>query len=124
TLARHFLNSAKRFQRLRPPSFRDSVSRSYYSMYHAARTVTYVFHRGDDHEEHNALHKALPDDLPNVDQWRNDLKAARLRRNEADYEPYPKPDGDFAAIGKSQLTNAATFLIVTETYLKAKGCRI
>ncbi len=123
-LARHFLSSALRLQKMRPPSFRDSVSRSYYSMYHAARTVAYVFHQGDDHEEHMALHKALPGDFRDVDRWRNDLKDARLRRNEADYEPYPKPDSDLVVVAKSQLATATSFLAEAETYLRMKGCPI
>jgi uncharacterized protein (UPF0332 family) len=123
-LARYFLASARRLQRMRPPSFRDSVSRSYYSMYHAARTIAYVFHQGDDHEDHMALYKALPDDFPDVDRWRNDLKDARLRRNEADYDPYPKPDGEFAGVGRSQLATATSFLAEAENYLRTKGCPI
>jgi hypothetical protein len=93
-------------------------------MYHAARTVAYVFHQGDDHEGHMALHNALPGDFPDVDRWKNNLKDARVRRNEADYEPYPKPDSDFAAVARSQLVTATSFLAEAENYLRTKGCPI
>jgi hypothetical protein len=91
-------------------------------MYHAARTVSFVFHAGDDHQDHRDLHKGIPDEFPDSERWRNDLKEARLRRNEADYDPYPKPDDEFAAVSKVQLRTATDFLQVAEQYLRGKGC--
>ena len=35
--------------------YRASVSRSYYAMYHAMRAAVFVFHGGDDHQEHKIL---------------------------------------------------------------------
>jgi len=52
-------------------------------MYHAARAVVYLAHQGDDHQEHDQLYKNLPDDFLDVAVWKNELKDARLKRNEA-----------------------------------------
>lgn len=123
-LSRHFLEAAQKFRRMRPGLFRNSVSRSYYSMYHAARAIAFVDNSGDDNEAHNDVHRALPTDFPDVDRWKNDIKDARLLRNEADYEPYPTSDADFESTSKDQATKAAQFLALTEQYLRAKGCQI
>lgn len=123
-LSGYFLQSAARLRKMRPPSHRNSTSRSYYSMYHAARTVSFLFHAGDDNQDHKDLHKGIPDEFPDSERWRNDLKEARLRRNEADYEPYPIPDDEFSAISSQQLKTATDFLSVAEQYLRGKGCPV
>jgi uncharacterized protein (UPF0332 family) len=123
-LSRHFLDSATRLRRMRPACYRNSISRSYYSMYHAARTVSFVFHAGDDNQDHKDLHKSIPDEFPNSERWRNDLKEARLRRNEADYDPYPKLDDEFADVRRIQLKAATDFLQAAEQYLRGRGCQL
>lgn len=123
-LAHYFLEAAAKLRRMRPGSFRNSTSRSYYSIYHAARTVPFVFHAGDDHQDHKDLHNGIPDEFPDFERWRNDLKEARLRRNEADYDPYPRPDAEFADVSKVQLRVATDFLHVAEQYLRGKGCQL
>jgi type I restriction enzyme R subunit len=40
----------------------------------------------------------LPSDLPNVEAWRNKIKDARLKRNEADYEPFLSSDPTFSSL--------------------------
>ncbi len=121
-LARHFLESAGKFIRSRPPLFRNAISRSYYSMYHAARGVAYVAHSGNDHEAHAALHNAIPNDFPDADRWKNAFKDARLLRNEADYEPYPSNDSEFAETSRAQCRIASDVCALTESYLRGKGC--
>lgn len=121
-LAQDFLHAAERLLRMKLPSFRNSTSRSYYSMYHAARAVSYVYNFGDDHQAHKELHKGIPDEFPECLRWRNDLKEAHLRRNEADYDPYPLSEAEFADICRSQLRSAREFIAVTEAYLRSKGC--
>lgn len=123
-LAAQFLSSAKRMNRSRPPMNRSVISRSYYAMYHAARAISFLCTEGDDHESHNDLHNGLPADFPNLAQWQNALKDARLRRNEADYDPYPDPDDDFGAIGRLLLQSVEGFLAETKAYLENKGCVI
>jgi hypothetical protein len=123
-LAQEFFFSAQRMVRLRPPMQRNAISRSYYGMYHAARAVAYLHHEGDDHEGHNDLHKGLPDDFPDVNLWKNALKDARLRRNEADYDPYPPDDKAFRQHGRSQIIIADKFISEAEAYLRARGCPI
>lgn len=85
-LASHFLISANVLLKAKPARHRDSISRSYYALYHAARAVVYCSNKGDDHQEHDQLYRHLPADFPNTDGWKSELKEARLKRNEADYD--------------------------------------
>lgn len=123
-LSESFLRSAIRLRTARPSHFRSSISRAYYAMYHAARCLAYVDHQGDDFEVHKKLHNALPDDFPDADIWKNALKDARTRRNEADYEPYPSDERQFQASTKTLLSNAIVFLGLSKAYLRQKGCQI
>ena len=96
--ARSFLRDARILRNQTPPSYRSSISRYYYSMYHAIRSAAYIHYGGDDHEEHKALPGKIPIDFPNYQNWANELKNARERRNHADYEPYPKTSIDWKTI--------------------------
>jgi uncharacterized protein (UPF0332 family) len=69
--------------------FRSAISRHYYAMYHAARSIVYADYRGDDHERHHILPRHLPTKLPNLPMRERQLTDARLLRNEADYDVYP-----------------------------------
>lgn len=123
-LSKEFLSVSEKLCRMRPPSYRNSISRSYYAMYHAARGVAYVYKSGDDFENHNLLHNGIPNEFPNAEQWKNDLKDARLKRNEADYDPYPASELDFEQACKNQLSIARNFILESERYLRTKGCAI
>ena len=94
-LAKHCLATAKRAISARPTSYRLAVGRSYYAMYHAVRSVAFFVHGGDDFEAHDKLPGHLPNDFSDRAAWENRLKSARLDRNRADYEPYPKRDVAF-----------------------------
>ncbi len=89
------MQHADRLMRARPPMCRVAVGRYYYGMYHAMRAVVYFHVTGDDHEQHSVLPRSMPADFPDADFWKNALKDARLRRNEADYDPYPMSDVSF-----------------------------
>lgn len=93
-------------------------------MYHAARTVVYYHTGGDDNESHADLPKHLPRDFPDQKDWENTLKAARLNRNQADYEPYPAKERTFATMAASSISNADRFLKLAAQYLRRKGCAI
>lgn len=123
-LAKDFLVVSDKLRKMRPPSHRFSISRSYYAMYHAARSLAFVYHNGDNYQDHKELYKWLPPDLPEVEAWQNSLKDARVRRNEADYDPYPVGEDDFKAISNSQLKSAIAFCAQVEAYLKEKGCAL
>jgi len=116
------LDSGDRFLRSRPPMFRMAVSRYYYSMYHSMRAVCYFAHEGDDHEEHSVLPTKTPTDFTNRAFWQNELKDARLRRNEADYDPYPIEDRDFASAARHLRVQARLLSSEARSYLKARGC--
>lgn len=104
------------------PRWRLAVSRSYYSMYHAARALCFFRHGGDDHEKHTELPKHLPTDFPAREYWENALKTARLQRNNADYRPYPTNEESFRPTAEQQLRESAQFLPVVRSYLRSKGC--
>jgi hypothetical protein len=93
-------------------------------MYHSARAIVYYVARGDDHEAHAVLPKHLPNDFPDRDDWENEIKTARLERNRADYDPYPKSDRSFATTARTTTTTATNFLAASKRYLARKGCDI
>ena len=106
------------------PQCRVALARSYYAMYHAARSVVYFVEGGDDFEPHSELPKHIPDDLPDRNRWENEIKTARLERNRADYDPYPKTDAAFAKSAKKTLAVAEEFIVVAGRYLRRKGCKL
>ena len=123
-LARRFLRSSRYLMSHRPVLYRDVVSRAYYSIYHSARAVSFLTYPGDDCEEHDKVATGLPPDLPDVEVWRNKIKDARLKRNEADYEPFMVSDPQFKQASATTLSAATDFIVVCSTYLRSKGCNV
>lgn len=107
---------------LTPPMNRVAVGRYYYAMYHAMRSVVFFHHGGDDYEGHSALPVHAPHDFPDRDRWANALKEARLDRNRADYDAYPKADSAWAATVVRLRGDSDAFLPIARNYLRAKGC--
>lgn len=105
----------------RPP-YRAVVSRFYYVMYHAMRAACFLHHAGDDFEAHSDLPKNLPSDFPQVATWSNNLKGARLNRNAADYDPYPKSQIVWRRRADTVKADAGLLLTEVRAYLKSKGC--
>jgi uncharacterized protein (UPF0332 family) len=122
SLAGHFLKSAALLLKVKPARHRDGISRSYYSMYHAARAVVFLANQGDDHQEHDQLYRFLPSDFPDVDSWQNELKDARLKRNEADYDFFPKSNLSFRTASISLFGKAKEFHAECTHYLRNRGC--
>jgi uncharacterized protein (UPF0332 family) len=122
-LAERFLSAGGSLMRCRPPRYRDAISRYYYAMYHSVRAAALYHYRGDDHEEHSTLQKMVPSDLPDVENWKNALKNARLRRNAADYEPYPAIESAWRPQAIQIRTDAAELVRIVRVYLVSKGCR-
>jgi hypothetical protein len=121
-LADEFLRMADILRRSRSDLARAAVARYYYAMYHAMRGVSFYSTRGDDHEAHSVLFdKGIPSDFPNANSAKNDLRDARLRRNEADYDPYPAASTHFKGVLQSLAPTARTFVANSRTYLRAKG---
>ena len=100
---------------------RSVISRAYYAMYHAARSATYIDFGGDDHEAHTSLPTKLPADFPDRMTWQNKLKNARLERNRADYDPYPRRDESFRKISASLVSDAEKMIYEARTYIKSKA---
>jgi uncharacterized protein (UPF0332 family) len=120
-LARLHLKDARKLLKAKPPLARGATSRAYYSMYHAARAVAYISFGGDDHESHSALPMKMPDDFPDVAAWKIKLKDARLERNRADYDPYPKSDRAFQGPARQMLLDAQELVSKAETYIVSKA---
>lgn len=125
-LAYEYKRHANRLLKLRPALYRSAISRYYYSMYHAMRACSYVFHGGDDYERHNDLPSHIPLDFPPSPKgnWQNTLKDARETRNRADYDPYPKSDKAWKPDAMSLKSNADKLLLVSRNYLRSKGCTL
>jgi uncharacterized protein (UPF0332 family) len=121
-LAESFLQTAETLRRSRSDLSRAAIARYYYSMYHAMRAVSFHQQGGDDHEAHSDLfQKGVPADFPNAVTARNDLKDARLLRNEADYDPYPQSSVYFRSTVKRLAPVAAGFVADSRAYLVSKG---
>lgn len=100
---------------------RSSIGRLYYAMYQGACALVYDDFGGHDKNGHQDVPKYLPRQFPQRAQRLNDLKDARLRRNEADYGPYPVAAAHWQAIATTVESAAATFVAEADTYLRGKG---
>ncbi len=121
-LARAMLSYAE--AALNSQLYRTTISRAYYSMYHALRAATFYSFGGDDHEKHADLPSKLPSDFPNRATWENALKIARFERNRADYDPYPRTDASFKVVAQALAIDAQALIPVIKGYLKKKGCSL
>jgi uncharacterized protein (UPF0332 family) len=102
--------------------YRSAIGRYYYSMYHVGRAIVYFRSSGDDHEKHSVMPSKIPTDFPNQQTWLNTLKLARLNRNRADYEPYPKNLARWEADAVALQAASSNFLRAGRAYLRSKGC--
>jgi uncharacterized protein (UPF0332 family) len=116
---------ARQLMKPSPGLYRSAISRYYYAMYHAMRACVFISNSGDDHEEHSKLPLHIP---PNFDpggrDWQGKLKSARLDRNRADYEPYPKNNVAWRKTALTLQSDAAELLKVARQYLRGKGCAL
>lgn len=121
-LSEGFLQTAEKLRRSRSDMSRAAIARYYYAMYHAMRAVSFHNHGGDDHEAHSELfQKGVPADFPNAIAARNDLKDARLSRNEADYDPYPQSAAYFKSVVQRLAPVSSAFVADSRGYLVSKG---
>ncbi|MEZ6103801.1 MAG: hypothetical protein R3E01_33055 [Pirellulaceae bacterium] len=121
-LALDHRREGRRLWHLTSPPYRAIVSRYYYVMYHAMRAVCFFNHGGDDFEAHSKLPQNIPIDFPSRATWQNNLKIARLTRNAADYDPYPKSLAVWKSDAKRIKTDAESLIKVVRTYLISRGC--
>lgn len=121
-LAEQFAAAGDRLLRTRPPEYRSAISRYYYSMYHAMRAVVYYVNDGDDHEQHSELPRHTPSDFKDSAIWENNLKDARGRRNDADYDPYPLQHAEFRAAARTLRQHSHELIPLVRSYLQSKGC--
>ena len=109
----------------RPALYRSAISRYYYAMYHAMRACVFISNSGDEHEEHSRLPLQVPSNFdPAGRDWQAKLKSARLDRNRADYEPYPKENNAWRKTALALQSDASELLKVARHYLRSKGCAL
>ena len=88
------------------------------------RACAFICHEGDDYEEHSKLPLNIPPDFDTAVDWQNKLKDARLARNNADYEAYPKSDRAWQKTAEVIKSDADLLLTTSRNYLKTKGCTL
>lgn len=123
-LAVEFRRQANLILKTAPHLARSAISRYYYCLYHALRSAAYIHHGGDDHEAHAELPQKLPNDIPDVGNWKNTLKSAREIRNRADYDPYPVGALAWNAEAERLRREAGHLVGVVRSYLKTKGVNV
>lgn len=101
--------------------FRSAISRYYYSMYHAARSIVFAEVQGDDYERHNELPRHLPAGLHNGTLREQELVDARLLRNEADYNVYPSDQSEWKDDAGKLSVTAANFVQACEEFALTNG---
>jgi uncharacterized protein (UPF0332 family) len=107
------------------PLYRSAISRYYYAMYHAMRACVFLACPGDDHQKHSELPLNVPKDFdPKGANWQGKLKDARLARNRADYEPYPKANTAWRSTALATKSDAKDLLKTSRIYLRKKGCSL
>lgn len=121
-LGEHFLRIAKRMSNLPRCDWRSVIGRYYYAMYHSMRAVSFYAYGGDDYQEHSKLPQKIPDDFPNKNLRANELRDARTRRNEADYDLFPSGSPHFRTNAVLLAPIAAQFVSECRLYMQQKGC--
>lgn len=121
-LADSFRGQGNKLLKVNAPVYRGAISRFYYAMYHAARACVFLHTKGDDHEAHSKLPTKLPPFLLSPVNWQTKLKDARLLRNRADYESYPKSDRAWKKDALLIGMEARDLLVDSKKFLISKGC--
>ncbi|MET9325824.1 hypothetical protein [Tsukamurella sp. NPDC003166] len=101
--------------------YREAISRFYYAMYHAGRSVVFGFHRGDNYQKHSVLPNHLPPSMIDSASWTMHLDNARFTRNRADYDLYPRAASSWQSQAVSLSVQAAEFVAVCEEYAVSEG---
>ena len=113
-VARHFATNQR--------SWRVAVSRAYYAVYSASKSVRF-FSKGRvgldvaDHKQVNDL----PDDFPNVAIWSNFTTELRRDRNLADYDPWQHVRRSLTYEPTDAAQRAQEFLHECRHYLGTRG---
>ena len=105
-------------------SFRSSISRHYYAMYHGARAIVFGSYLGDDYQKHSILPRNLPMNLLNRVQLETVLVGARLMRNSADYDIYPIDDTAFQDDARQLAATASSFVQACDLFADNEGLKL
>lgn len=102
-------------------SWRQRVSRGYYSVYCISRAIRLEVngHYNTDPSDHKNI-GSLPDDFPSASRWKDFLTKFRADRNLADYD-HTVNENALELQSGAYLTHAEEFLDNAKNYLKARG---
>lgn len=103
-------------------NWRSVVSRSYYAVYTASRTVRFYVEGSvkldvDDHKRVGDL----PNDFPKKPEWSNFVVELRRDRNLADYEPWQHVRRSLTHSPNKALKKSAEFVGESRKYLRQRG---
>lgn len=107
-----------------PACYRGAISRYYYSLYHGIRACAYLHHGGDDYEDHSTLPAQVPTTLPAGLAWADILKDARLARNAADYDPFPRVSTAMKLQAEDMKKTVNKALPLLRRHLRQEGCHL
>lgn len=127
TLARGFIKAARILAKSKDPLVRrGAVSRAYYGAYHAARATVFTIRRHDQ-DNHGALVKEVDQLIGTEHGAGSRLKELRSLRDEADYSPYPMPNGQtpyapqkFESIIRESIRRAEELIRLFQKYLRER----
>jgi uncharacterized protein (UPF0332 family) len=119
-LAETHLNEAK--AALTANCQRAVMSRSYYAAYNASKAARYLVRgsvslKGDDHGQAST---SLPNDLPNLAQWSQDITLLYEHRLRADYDNWFDTAASNTLAPEDAITKAESFMEEVRAYLNAK----
>lgn len=120
-LAQHHLQVARSLVNSNR-NWRSVVSRSYYAVYAASRTVRFYVEGSvkldvDDHKRVGDL----PNDFPKKPEWSNFVVELRRDRNLADYEPWQHVRRSLTHSPNKALKKSAEFVGESRKYLRQRG---
>ncbi|HEY5330794.1 MAG TPA: HEPN domain-containing protein [Acidobacteriaceae bacterium] len=101
---------------------RAAMSRAYYAAYNASKAARYIVKgavslKGDDH---SAASAELPDDLPDVEQWAQDITVLYEHRLRADYDHWADTQMSNTLTTGQAITLAERFIDEVRGYVNGK----
>lgn len=119
TKAEEYWRFAKQLDSALPLNQPQIVSRCYYAMYHAARSLV-LYVRRADLDDHERLPAALGQLLGT--KYGDSLSQWRERRNQIDYSPYTPPDlSDWT---RDALADSSDLIAACRQALQARGVAV
>jgi uncharacterized protein (UPF0332 family) len=101
---------------------RAVFSRAYYAVYNASKAARYIVRggvslKGDDHAKAST---DLPQDLPNVDHWSQQITELYEHRLRADYDNWADTATSNSLTPANTVANATAFVTEARNYINTK----